>query len=1542
MGIWGSNPLALWVPNWSLRLRLVGLVLLAVLPALGLTLYTASEHRRFVAIDVKANVQQLAGLASGRQEDLVEGARQLLVAFAQLPQVRDPDPAACNKLFADLLNQYPLYTNFGAVRADGTVFCSAVPLKRDSNLRNRPYFQRAVQTRNFTVGDYQVGRITGKPSLNFGYPIFDRAGLLKTVVFAALDVERLNRLLAEAQLPPKAAILLLDRNGTILARSPDAQRWVGKSVPEAELVRTIFSQKKGIAELPGIDGVPRLHAFESLRSTVETGLYMSVGIPTEVAYAEADQLLRNNLLGLGIVAAISLLAAWFGGRFIVLRPIEQALEQAEHKYLKIFENAVEGIFQVTIDGRCLTANPMLALLYGYDSAESVMRDENHAANYSQLLERLAREDVIWGLESQVRHNDGTTVWVSQSARALRDEQNQLIGCEGTVVDITERKRAEEEFAWLLRREAHTRAEAQANEERFRFLAESIPQIIWTARPDGYLDYYNQRWFDYTGMSLEETQGWGWEPILHPDDRQPCIDCWDKAVRTGEPYEIKYRFKRASDGTYRWHLGRALAQRDAEGRVVKWFGTCTDIDDQQHAEQALLEARSTLEQRVAERTAELTHTNTLLEEQICEREQAERYLSTQLAVTQVLAESATLSEATPKLLWIITESLGWDLGELWMVDKQAGLLRFVENWHSPRLQIPLFEAATHLLAFAPGVGLPGQIWASGRPVWFTDLISDQSFQRARTACEEGLRGAFGFPIVAGGGVLGVMTFFSQQQQSSDEELLAILAAIGSQTGQFIERRRAETALNKEQEFLEALLNNLSDGIVACDAEGVLTLFNPATRKLHGLPEEAISPRHWAEHYDLYLADGATRMGKEDIPLFRALHGEHVRNVEMVIAPKNKEARTVVADGQAIYDIQGRKLGAVAVMRDITERKRAEQALERQVQRSLLLGQITQEIRSSLDSKQIFQTTATQIGQAFRVDRCVLHTYIETPYPRVPFVAEYLTPGWESLLSMEVPVAGNPLMECLLAQEQAIASPDVEVEPLFEAALPLARRAGIRSMLAIRTSYQGKPNGVIGLQQCSGIRHWTQEEIELLEAVAAQVGIALSQAQLLEQEQHQRQQLVWQAEHDSLTGLWNRRAFKQSLTTALEDTQQHSHHTLCYLDLDQFKIVNDTCGHAAGDELLRQVSALLQANLRASDILARLGGDEFGLLLLHCPLESVQVTTDSLIECLNRFRFTWGDNSFTLGVSIGAAAVDMHTHTLDSLLSAADAACSAAKNNGRNRVCIWKPDDEELLQQQGQVQWVTRIHRALEENAFCLYHQPIAAISPDARTGEHYEVLLRLREGDKIISPMAFIPAAERYNLMGLIDRWVIHALFSSQNEYYRRNWKRVREEGCEYLYCVNLSGASINDEQFVDFITEQFRIHDVPPQLICFEITETIAIANLSKASQLIYALKNLGCHFALDDFGSGTSSFSYLKNLPVDYLKIDGTFVKDIVKDPVDRAIVASITNVARLMNVRTIAEYVENDAILDCLRDLGLDYAQGYGIARPRPLLDQTSNIGT
>ncbi|MEH1916730.1 MAG: EAL domain-containing protein [Nostoc sp.] len=423
-----------------------------------------------------------------------------------------------------------------------------------------------------------------------------------------------------------------------------------------------------------------------------------------------------------------------------------------------------------------------------------------------------------------------------------------------------------------------------------------------------------------------------------------------------------------------------------------------------------------------------------------------------------------------------------------------------------------------------------------------------------------------------------------------------------------------------------------------------------------------------------------------------------------------------------------------------------------------------------------------------------------------------------------------------------------------------------------------------------------------------------------------QLSWQASHDALTGLVNRQEFEQQIEQALCLAKLDSQvHALCYLDLDHFKIVNDTCGHLAGDELLRQITVLLQEKIRKTDTLARLGGDEFGVLLTQCTLEQALRVANDLLLCVQEFRFFWQEQAFSIGVSIGLVGIDTNSKSLTEIISRADAACYTAKNRGRNRVYVAETDDQERLQQRGEMQWASRISHALESDWFCLYIQPIAAITPAAQNSDYYEVLLRLHdEQGNLVLPMTFIPAAERYDLMHLIDQWVIRTLF--------QNWSRVVGDK-QSIYAINLSGSSINDERFIDFLYEQFTLYSISPQSICFEITETVAIANLGKAKHFIQSLQQMGCRFALDDFGVGMSSFAYLKSLPVDYLKIDGSFIRNIVDNPVDHAIVTAMTHISSVMGIQTIAEFVENDAILERITALGIDFAQGYGIGIPRPL---------
>jgi diguanylate cyclase (GGDEF)-like protein/PAS domain S-box-containing protein len=427
----------------------------------------------------------------------------------------------------------------------------------------------------------------------------------------------------------------------------------------------------------------------------------------------------------------------------------------------------------------------------------------------------------------------------------------------------------------------------------------------------------------------------------------------------------------------------------------------------------------------------------------------------------------------------------------------------------------------------------------------------------------------------------------------------------------------------------------------------------------------------------------------------------------------------------------------------------------------------------------------------------------------------------------------------------------------------------------------------------------------------------------------QQLQHQALHDPLTGLINRRGFEKQLAQLLATARgQSRQHALCYIDLDHFKLVNDTCGHAAGDELLRQLPQVLQPLVRKNDTLARLGGDEFALLLEDCPLEQAGRIAESVRDCIRDFRFVWQYRTFTIGASIGVVGVNAASQGLVAVLGGADAACYVAKDQGPNHVHVSYPHDIAIIRRRGEMRWVARIKTALEEDQFRLHYMSIASLTEDAPP-RHHELLLRLADPKgELILPGAFLPAAERYQLMPQIDHWVIdHAL------RFLGGRVAVTPGLAGHRFGINLSGESLRDARLLDFIQQALARYAVPPSMIYFEFTETAAIANLRTAGEFMHGLRRMGCQLALDDFGSGMSSFTYLKHLPVDFLKIDGSFIKDLVKSSVDQAIVRAVQAVGLQMGITTVAEYVENEQIRTALRAMGIGYAQGYAIGRPAPL---------
>jgi diguanylate cyclase (GGDEF)-like protein/PAS domain S-box-containing protein len=613
------------------------------------------------------------------------------------------------------------------------------------------------------------------------------------------------------------------------------------------------------------------------------------------------------------------------------------------------------------------------------------------------------------------------------------------------------------------------------------------------------------------------------------------------------------------------------------------------------------------------------------------------------------------------------------------------------------------------------------------------------------------------------------------------------------------------------------------------------------------------------------------------------GNQYIGIDYRIVCSNGDVRWVYSYSIPVKDEEGELAHYAGYILDITSRKQAEFELDQ--------------------AREHAQVTLHSIADA--VITTDVNGQVEYLNPR----AEQLT-GWESSIARGLPLAR---IFCLFNME----SQTLLVEPVKQC---LHHGEIIKS--GSDASLERHDGELFSVQYSAS---------PILVETGSILGVILvihdvTEARLMEQK------ISFQATHDALTGLINRTEFEKRLNYAIESARHaYENHVLCYIDLDQLKIINDTCSHESGDELIKEITGLIQGCLRESDVLARLAGDEFGVLLKNCSLDSALELVEAMLSVIRDLRFSRCNRVFEVTVSIGMTAIDSAVGSGPDVMIEADLACHAAKDAGGNRLHLYHSEDKNLVRRHSEMQWVSKLTEAIEFDKLVLYCQDIVAVIPDNNAGHHFEVLVRmLDESGDIISPDRFLPAAERYNLITSLDRWVVSHSFA----WYARHSLTAGAAGLDTI-SINLSGASVTDTGFLEYIKNEMKRCEVPPGVICFEITETAAIANLEAAAEFIHELKRLGCRFALDDFGSGLSSFAYLKNLPVDYLKIDGSFVRDMETDAVDCAMVSAIYQLARVLGIKTIAEFVENDNILKKLADIGIDYAQGYGISRPLPLQD-------
>jgi diguanylate cyclase (GGDEF)-like protein/PAS domain S-box-containing protein len=852
----------------------------------------------------------------------------------------------------------------------------------------------------------------------------------------------------------------------------------------------------------------------------------------------------------------------------------------------------------------------------------------------------------------------------------------------------------------------------------------------------------------------------------------------------------------------------------------------------------------------------------------ERKRNETLAFAQNKILEMIASSSPCAQ-TLRAICRFVERISRDFRAAIMVLDTSGASLSVEQ--APSLPDTLRRVLDRV-AVGPDSLTCGSAVHAGRDRIAADIALEEGWEPHLQEAEADDIGAVWSFLVSGevGRTIGTLDVYVRQPREPQEGELDKLSRMARLAGIAIKRQQDEDKLRSSEARYRGLFENVIDGVYIASRDGEIIAANPALVEMLG----------YTSVEEIKAAGRTTLLYVNPIDrerVFARLEAEgFVKNFEYRLRRKDGTVIVVLENARAVRDDDGRIVAHEGTITDITDRKRAETRV--------------------FEEKERAQVTLQSIGDG------VITTDAQGCIDYVNPVAQDLT-GWDVRDARGKPVTEimtiinehtratveNPVTRCLkdgrvitLAEGSVLITRNGDETPIQDSVAPIRDRIG----------------NIIGSVM---VFHDTSRESRLF------------------------RQLSYQASHDALTGLINRREFENRLAQSLEALRRDAGqtHALLYLDLDQFKVVNDTFGHVAGDELLRQVSEIVQQQIRSSDLFARLGGDEYGILLERCSERQAMEVAEAIRNAVEGYRFAWQGASAAVRVSIGVVMVTAEIADVATLMSSADVACYSAKDQGRNQVHLYRACNASVRHEE--MKWVSRITRAVEDERLELFYQPIIGINDrDGQLRGHYELLLRMRdESGAIVGPDQFIPAAERYNLMSTLDRWVVHKALTELAD-------RGEHDEARYTIAINLSGTSLSEDRFLEFVVSELEKQQLPKGAICFEITETAAISNLGRVVHFMQALKKLGCKFSLDDFGSGLSSFTYLKNLPVDYLKIDGQFVSNVADDSVDESMVKAISDVGHAMGIETIAERVETRQVLDKLGALGIGFAQGYYIARP------------
>ena len=1115
----------------------------------------------------------------------------------------------------------------------------------------------------------------------------------------------------------------------------------------------------------------------------------------------------------------------------------EAREQSSEHLQVILDHIKDVVITVDEDGVIQTFNPTGERVFGHAEAEVV------GQRIDLLIPKIATHETITQALYRLAASTGDTA-IDLASRESWGQRKDGEFFPAEIAVSKARLARREVFVLCLRDITDRRESEQAmreSEARYRLLVNHAPEaiVVFDVDAEHYVDVNEnaERFFGLDRARLLQVGPVDLSPPLQPDGTPSAERVREYVQRAleGEP-QVHEWMHRDSFGKDLICEVRLVRMPSGSQRLVR--GSIADISD---------------------------------------RKRTERVAAAERQVFEQLTSNAPLEEVLASITRLI-ESVG--IGTVCSVSMLADDGLAFSSMVAPRLPEKL-RAVLERSAIDIRNGSCAAAVYLGRQVLVADVGKDPFWeQRREAALESRLRAAWSTPLKsASGKLLGSLGVYRREPGLPTYRESEIIAHAAQLAGIAIQRRLAEKALRDSEAKFRGLFESIAEGVYQSSWDGRLLSVNPAfvsimgygsAEELYALPSVAMlywNPADRAEFARQVEAEG------------------EIRNAEFRMRRRDGQQVVILENARAVRDAGNKIVGYEGTIADITERKRAEQAVFAEKERA--------------------QVTLQSIGDA------VISTDADG---RI----EYINPVAETLTAWSLDEArGRPIADVLNLVNE------ITREPIEN---PL--------MCALGRGEGGAPADHSVLITRSGQEVAIQESAAPICDRQGRVIGAVIVFHDVTKERRLKRALSYQASHDALTGLINRREFDNRLHAAVQMAQRgDGAYALLYIDLDNFKVVNDTCGHQAGDRLLRDVTGLLQTRVRASDTIARLGGDEFGVLLEDCTLEQATRIAEGVRQAIRDYRFMWGASTLSVGASVGVVQIKPDTQNVASIMSAADIACYAAKDEGRNRIHVY--EQEGVSHRHREMHWVSRVTRAVEENRLELYFQPIVPTTVTDRNApkqpHFHELTVRLRDDDgQLVPPSEFIPAAERYNVMSIIDRWVVSRAVELLTE-------RLNSGAPLPLLAVNLSGTSLNEQSFAEFVLQNVGESQVAKAL-CFEITETAAVTSLSNAIYFMRELKGRGCKFSLDDFGTGLSSFMYLKTLPVDFLKIDGQFISHIAEDPVDRSMVEAISKVGRALGISTVAECVESEAVLDELKRIGVDFAQGFFVAAPLPIAQLTA----